>query len=97
MQLTEKQKIYLRGLAHDLRPVILVGSGGITSGLIAELDRSLEHHELVKVRVRIGNRDACRAAIEKMAEQSRANLVTRIGNTAVLYRQRVKNPGIELP
>ena len=51
------QKRYLRGLAHDLKPVLLVGAKGITDNLVAEADGALAHHELVKVRVvaRIGH------------------------------------------
>ncbi len=97
MQLNEKQKKHLRGLAHDLKPVIHVGAGGISSGLTAELDQTLAHHELVKVKVRVGNREARNTAIDEMIKKSSASLVARIGNTAILYRRRKKNPGIELP
>ena len=97
MQLNDKQKKHLRGIAHDLKPIIHVGNGGVSDGLITELDQTLEHHELVKVKLRVGDRDARNNAIETMIEKTRASLVARIGNTAVLYRQRNKNPGIELP
>jgi len=97
MQLSEKQKKHLRGIAHDLKPIIHVGNAGISSGLTAELDQTLEHHELVKVKLRVGDKDARNHAINAMVEKTRASLVARIGNTAVLYRRRNKNPGIELP
>jgi len=97
MQLSEKQKKHLRGIAHDLKPIIHVGNAGISSGLTAELDQTLEHHELVKVKLRVGDKDARNHAIDAMVEKTRASLVARIGNTAVLYRRRNKNPGIELP
>ena len=97
MQLSEKQKKHLRGIAHDLKPIIHVGNAGISSGLTAELDQTLEHHELVKVKLRVGDREARNHAIDTMVEKTRASLVARIGNTAVLYRRRNKNPGIELP
>jgi RNA-binding protein len=97
MQLNDKQKKHLRGIAHDLKPIIHVGNSGVSDGLITELDQTLEHHELVKVKLRVGDRDARNHAIETMIEKTRASLVARIGNTAVLYRRRNKNPGIELP
>ncbi len=97
MQLSEKQKKHLRRLAHDLKPLIHVGTGGISPGLTAELSQTLEHHELVKVRLRVGAREQRNSAIEQLLDATRASLVTRIGNTAVLYRQRPENPGIELP
>jgi RNA-binding protein len=49
--LSNPQKRYLRGLAHDLKPVVMVGAKGITANLVAELDSALEQHELVKVKV----------------------------------------------
>jgi RNA-binding protein len=97
MQLNDKQKKHLRDLAHDLKPIIHVGNGGISTGLTAELNQTLEHHELVKVKVRVSDRKARNTAIDAMVEKTRASLVARIGHTAILYRQREKNPGIELP
>jgi len=97
MELSEKQKKHLRGIAHDLKPIIHVGNAGISSGLTTELNQTLEHHELVKVKLRVGDRDARNIAIDALVEKTRASLVARIGNTAVLYRRRAKNPGIELP
>jgi RNA-binding protein len=97
MQLSDKQKKHLRGIAHDLKPIIHVGNAGISSGLTAELDQTLEHHELVKVKLRVGDQEARNQAINVMVEKTRASLVARIGNTAILYRRRNKNPGIELP
>jgi RNA-binding protein len=97
MELSDKQKKHLRGIAHDLKPIIHVGNAGISSGLTAELDQTLEHHELIKVKLRVGDREARNQAIDAMVEKTRASLVARIGNTAVLYRRRNKNPGIELP
>ncbi len=97
MQINEKQKKHLRGLAHDLKPIIHVGTGGISTGLTTELNQALDHHELVKVKIRVGGRDVRNTAIESMVEQTGASLVAQIGNTAILYRRREKNPGIELP
>ena len=54
MSITEAQKKYLRRLGHELNPVVYVGNAGVSPGVTAELDRALEHHELVKVKVRMG-------------------------------------------
>jgi RNA-binding protein len=97
MELTEKQKKHLRRLAHDLKPVIQVGNSGVSAGLSAELRQALDHHELVKVKLRVGDRQACNAAIDAMIASTSTSLVAYIGNTAILYRRREKNPGIQLP
>lgn len=51
MILNNKQKQYLKGLAHSLKPVVLLGQHGLTEGVLAEIDLALNHHELIKVKV----------------------------------------------
>ena len=97
MSLTEKQRKFLRGLAHPLRPCVTVGGGGVSGAVVDELGTQLEHHELIKVKLRVGDRSRREAAIADLAERSGAECVTRIGNIAVLFRARKKNPGIVLP
>src|SRR6187399_709167 len=95
--LSNAQKRYLRGLAHDLKPVVMVGAKGVGPSLLAELDQALELHELIKVRVSAEDReqrDTCTAAL---VESSGAELVARIGHVAVLYRRRRDNPLVILP
>ena len=86
MTLSESQKKYLRGLGHSLKPLIMVGDAGLSEALLAEFDSTLQHHELIKVRVRAGDREARDAIIEKLCEVSSATLVQRIGNVALVYR-----------
>ena len=97
MTLTERQKKHLRRLAHSLKPVLSVGDKGVTDAFARELDGALEHHELIKIRVRAGDREDRDAVIASLSEQSGACLVSRIGNVATLYRQRKRKPGITLP
>lgn len=95
--LSSGQKRYLRGLAHGLKPVILVGGKGVTEGLIAETASALLIHELIKVKVAAEDRDARNLAIATLAEQTDASVIARIGNVAVLYRPRDEQPLIALP
>jgi RNA-binding protein len=97
MKLTEKQKRHLRGLAHGIEPCIHVGAAGVTQAVLAELENALAHHELLKVRIRVGDRDARDDAVTALISGSAAALVTRIGNVAVLYRPDTENPRIALP
>jgi putative YhbY family RNA-binding protein len=55
MALSEKQKKYLRRLAHPMSPVVMLGNAGLTDGVVNELDRALTDHELVKVAARVGS------------------------------------------
>lgn len=95
--LTAAQKRYLRGLAHPLKPVILVGGKGVTDALLAELDLVLERHELIKAKVAAEDRETRDAWIEALAERSGAALVQRVGHTATLYRASSEKPEIVLP
>jgi len=96
MSLTEKQKKHLRRIGHTLEPVLLTGGAGMTPGLLAELDTTLAHHELVKVRVRAGDRATRDAMIESMCEASGAELVQRIGHVALLWRANPERRRIPL-
>jgi len=95
--LSNAQKRYLRGLAHDLKPVVMIGAKGIGPSLLAELDQALEMHELLKVRVSAEDRDQRDAYTAALIEGSGAELVARIGHVAVLYRRRSENPLVILP
>lgn len=97
MQLTEKQRRHLKGLAHPLKPVILLGNAGLTPAVVAETGRALEDHELIKVRLPGLDRQSRDAALQSLADQTGSALVTRIGHVAVLYRARPQQPKILLP
>ena len=95
--LSERQRRHLRGLAHPLKPVILMGKTGLTDALAAETARALHTHELIKVKAPGGDRAARDAMLETLAEKTGSTLVQRIGNVAVLYRPRPKMPRILIP
>lgn len=95
--LTEKQKKHLRGLAHARDPVVLIGQGGLSPAVTAELETALGAHELVKVRARVGARDERDRIFAELAQQSGSVLVQRIGNVGVFYRARKDKPRIILP
>ena len=95
--LTGKQKQFLRGLAHALAPIVRVGKGGATDAVIAETRKSLESHELIKVRIDIDESAERKALIERLASATDAHVAGTIGKIAILYRERDEEPGIELP
>lgn len=97
MALTSTQTRYLRGLAHPLKPVLLLGGKGITAGVLAELEQALDDHELIKVRLSGADRAARGVEIGKLVESSHAEAVQSIGHIAVLYRRNKEKPGIALP
>ena len=86
MDLSEPQKKFLRGLGHQLKPIVMVGEAGLSESLLAEFESTLDHHELIKVRVRVGDRDARDAIIAQLCRDANTQLIQRIGNVALLYR-----------
>lgn len=87
--LSPRQKKFLRGVAHAYPPLVHVGKEGLSSGLLAELDRALAEHELVKVRFQEAPERQERAALAEAIEERLGCVeVGRIGHVAVFYRQQ---------
>ncbi len=95
--LSERQKKYLRGLAHPLKPVIRLGHAGLSAAVVRETERALHDHELIKVKAPAGDRAARDALLAELAAASGSALVYRIGNVAILYRARAPLPKILIP
>lgn len=95
--LTGKQRQYLKGLAHSLSPIVRVGKGGITDAVVAEARKSLQSHELIKVRVEVDDGAERRTTAEKLAAATDSHLAATVGKVAVLYRERDEDPDIDLP
>lgn len=97
LTLTERQRRYLKGLAHSLKPVVRLGNAGLTDAVASETDRALNDHELIKIKVPGGDREARDALLADLADRTGSALVHRIGNVAVFYRPRAELPKIVIP
>ncbi len=87
MTLNKKQIQYLKGLAHSLKPVVLLGSNGLTEAVIAEIDYALNHHELIKVKIPTDDRETKGLIVEAICRETNAIKVQVIGKTLIIYRQ----------
>lgn len=97
-ELTSRQRAHLRSLAHRLRPVVQVGSEGLTDSVIASLEDALRTRELLKVKVlEAAPVSAREAADELSARVAGAHVPQVIGRTIVLYRPFEEQPEIRLP
>jgi RNA-binding protein len=97
MELSERQRKYLRGLGHALNPVLLIGQHGVTPAVVAEAQRALHDHELIKVKFRGAERGARDAGLAELATATQSILVQQIGHTALYYKRRNDRPGIVIP
>lgn len=96
MNLAANQRRYLRQLAHDLKPVVMVGNKGVTPAVCRELDLSLLQHELLKVRLS-GDREQRDAELAALLAASGAVEVQQVGHVASLYRPHPEQPRLALP
>ena len=92
--LTSKQRAFLQALAHDKKPVILLGHKGLTDAVVKETQSALLTHELIKARLPEESLDETAAAL---AAGAGAELVARLGRVAILYRAHPEKPRIKLP
>ncbi len=85
-KLKGSQKKYLRGLAHSLKPLIIIGHEGVTPALIKFMIKTLDDHELVKVKFN-KLKEEKDLLIDELVSKTDSELVGRIGNTAIFYKQ----------
>ncbi|MGV8924139.1 MAG: ribosome assembly RNA-binding protein YhbY [Ewingella sp.] len=97
MNLNNKQKQYLKGLAHPLKPVVMLGNNGLTEGVLAEIEQALKHHELIKVKVAAEERETKTLIVDAIVRETKASSVQVIGNMLVLYRPSSDDRKIILP
>jgi RNA-binding protein len=95
--LSGKQRRHLRALAHDLRPIVQVGKGGIDDGLVAAVNQALLDHELIKVKVGESASLDRHAAADDLAAKTDSAIAQVLGNTVILYRAHPEKPVIVLP
>lgn len=96
MPLSSRQIRYLRGLTHQLQPVVMVGDKGLTANVMAEIDAALTHHELVKIKLR-SDRETRAAWSSEIADACSAEAVHSIGQVACFFRRNPEKPVIALP
>ncbi|MGL4820728.1 MAG: ribosome assembly RNA-binding protein YhbY [Bacilli bacterium] len=97
MQLTGKQKRFLRAEAHHLDPIFQVGKGGVNENMIRQIGEALEVRELIKVSVLQNCDEPKEEVAEALATGAGAALVQLIGSTIVLYKESRENKRISLP
>lgn len=88
LTLTSRQRTQLKARAHHLKPVVRVGQAGLSDAFIAEVDRTLADHELIKVRIDIDDREARDAAAGEIIARTASAQVQRVGKVLVLWRPK---------
>ncbi len=97
MEILAKNRAYLRGLGAKLKPSLNLGKSEVDDSFLHALDRALDAHELVKIKVLQNNEDSLDDIISLIKEKTKCGLVAITGKTILLYRSNKKNPQIVLP
>ncbi len=93
MALSNEQKKAYRAIGHTLNPIVTIAANGLTEGVIDELNRALNDHELIKIKVSVGDRDVKKEVLAEILRITGAEMPQQIGNTALLLRRNPKaNP-----
>ncbi len=97
MSLSKKQIKFLRAKCHNLKAVIMLGQKGLTEEVLNELEIALTHHELVKIKLAVDDREARKQMIADICDRSHSEEVQSIGKTLSVYRANPDKAIIELP
>lgn len=93
MALTSEKKKQYRLIGHNLRPIVTIAGNGLSEGVIAEIDRALNDHELIKIKLAIIDRDIRKQSVVNLCETTNAEVVQEIGKVALIFRAAKKpNP-----
>jgi RNA-binding protein len=96
MTLNNRQIRHLRGLTHHIQPVVTVAEKGLSDNVMAEIESALDHHELVKIKLR-SDRETRAGWVQDIIERTGAEKVHTIGQVASFFRRNPEKPVVELP
>ncbi len=94
MKLTKEHIHALKGLAHPMKPVLIMGDKGVTDSFLAEAERAIEYHELIKIRIAGEDRDAKKAIAAEITSTLNATMIQHIGNVITLFKRNHEAPKI---
>ena len=92
LTLTVLQRQNLKARAHPLKPIVMIGTAGLTATVLAEIERALKCHEVIKIRILNEDRDARKVMLEQICTQLQAAAVQHIGKILVIYRPQEELP-----
>ncbi len=96
MQMKESHKKILRGLGHKIKPIVTIVNLGLSESLMNEYENSINHHELIKIRFRNHDRSAKNKILDQLCIKTKSQLISKIGNTALMYKENKESPKIRL-
>ena len=91
MKIKQSEKKKLKAAGHNLKPVITIGMNGLSESFLIEFEKTIDYHELIKIRIRISDKSSRKELIEELCNKSKSQIVSTIGNTAIVFRKNPKS------
>jgi RNA-binding protein len=91
MNINLSKKKLLRAQGHKLKPIITISDKGLSEALITEFEKTIDHHELIKIRIRNSDRKSRINTLEELCGITKSVLISSIGNTAIIFRKNSKS------
>lgn len=89
------QQKRFRAIGHQLKPIVTIAGNGFSESVVNELNRALNDHELIKVKIHADDRDDRKESVDALLKVTSAELIQRIGNVALIYKPAAKpQPGL---
>lgn len=86
MAVSTERKKQLRTIGHKLNPIVTIAGNGLSDGVVNELNRALNDHELIKVKLAFTEREERKEAIEALSQFANVEIIQEIGKVVLLYR-----------
>lgn len=86
MIITNTDKKKFRAIGHKLKPIVMIAQKGLSENIGAELNRALEAHELIKIKIAAGERDEKQTLTTEICKEFKAECIQSVGNIVLLYR-----------
>jgi RNA-binding protein len=86
MNLSNKQKHFLKSEAHHLKPIVMIGANGFTEGVLAEIENALNFHELIKIKVSCEDRETKKLICDAIIRETKALRVQQVGSIFTIFR-----------
>jgi len=95
--LNKKQIKHLKTFTHDLKVIIWIGQHGLTENVVEEIHTALNHHELIKIKIRVDNHDMRDEIIKAICTKTESVMIQKIGNVISVFKQKDKESVFKLP
>lgn len=93
MSISADRKKQFRTIGHKLNPIVTIASNGLSEGVLLELNRALDDHELIKVKLALAEREDRKVIVSELVTLPNVELIQEIGKVVILYRANKKaNP-----